>query len=174
MKINKFKNVLKDFTDGIGLTFDPENEEEMEEEEEFEAMENFSPQQKNSSNIIKEEPVSPFLGEMTKQETKSMQTSRETPSEYQPIFVNPKSFGECRKIADFIKNDKLVTLNLENVKPKDAQRILDFLSGAISIKEAKWIPISKNVFTSVPKNINFLYDGKKDIKQNTFLEIEHE
>lgn len=172
MKINKFKNVLKDFTDGIGLTFDPENEEEI--EEEIEAIDSLSPQHKNGINMGNDELVSPFLGTMSKSESKINQISKETPNEYQPIFVNPKSFGECRKIADFIKNDKLVTLNLENVKPKDAQRILDFLSGAISIKEAKWIPISKNVFTSVPKNINFLYDGKKDIKQNIFLEIEHE
>ena len=90
------------------------------------------------------------------------------------LFRSPKSFAECRKIADYIKNDKVVTLNLENVNGKDAQRILDFLSGAINIKEAKWIPISKNVFTSVPKNINFLYDGKNDLKQNTFLDIDHE
>lgn len=165
MKINKIKNVFKDITDGIGITFDSEAEEN-EEFEEFEETEEI-PQAP-----IKDINPSPFGAAPVKQEPKH--TVDSTPDSYQPIFVNPKSFGECKKIADFIKNDKLVTLNLENVKPKDAQRILDFLSGAISIKEAKWIPISKNVYTSVPKNINFLYDGKKDIKQNTFLDIEHE
>nr|WP_307775072.1 cell division protein SepF [uncultured Cetobacterium sp.] len=162
MKIAKFKNALKDFTDSVGLTFDPEEDGYEEIVEEEEALFNTLPKQK-----VKDESISPIVEPKISTESNSQQLES-----CQTIFVNPKSFAECKKIADYIKNDKVVTLNLENVSGKDAQRILDFLSGAISIKEAKWIPISKNVFTSVPKNINFLYDGKNDLKQNTFLNID--
>jgi cell division inhibitor SepF len=163
MKINKIKNTFRDFTDSLGLTFDPEETE-------------------NQDDVIVSAPITnnniertgfPFDNVVIKDEVK-IPTQNTTQEDCQTIFVNPKSFGECRKIADYIKNDKVVTLNLENVNGKDAQRIIDFLSGAINIKEAKWIPISKNVFTSVPKNINFLYDGRNDLKQNTFLDIDHE
>ncbi len=171
MKITKFKNAFKDFTDSVGLTFDPEEESY---EEEYQEEVETSPSPKfGLNNNIKEEITPPISNSLPKAEIKTP-INNTTQEDCQTIFVNPKSFAECRKIADYIKNDKVVTLNLENVNGKDAQRILDFLSGAINIKEAKWIPISRNVFTSVPKNINFLYDGKNDLKQNTFLDIDHE
>ncbi|WP_418966041.1 cell division protein SepF [Cetobacterium sp.] len=169
MKITKFKNAFKDFTDSVGLTFDPDEENY---DGEDEAIDELAPTSKFGLNNNREE-IAPFPNSTPKTEVKAP-VNNTTQEDCQTIFVNPKSFAECRKIADYIKNDKVVTLNLENVNGKDAQRILDFLSGAINIKEAKWIPISRNVFTSVPKNINFLYDGKNDLKQNTFLDIDHE
>ncbi|MGL5545223.1 MAG: cell division protein SepF [Cetobacterium sp.] len=171
MKITKFKNAFKDFTDSVGLTFDPEEEgyEEYEEEQEPISVPRFG------STSPKEDIAPPFTtNTVPRPEIKTPINNTTVQEDCQTIFVNPKSFAECRKIADYIKNDKVVTLNLENVNGKDAQRIIDFLSGAINIKEAKWIPISRNVFTSVPKNINFLYDGTNDLKQNTFLDIDHE
>lgn len=171
MKITKFKNAFKDFTDSVGLTFDPDEEtyEEYQEENELS-----TPAPKfGLNNNNKEDSIPSFNNTTPKAEIKTP-INNNVQEDCQTIFVNPKSFAECRKIADYIKNDKVVTLNLENVNGKDAQRILDFLSGAINIKEAKWIPISRNVFTSIPKNINFLYDGKNDLKQNTFLDIDHE
>ncbi|WP_297596003.1 cell division protein SepF [uncultured Cetobacterium sp.] len=169
MKITKFKNAFKDFTDSVGLTFDPD-ENSYEEFQEDEGLTSPVPSIRTTS---KEEVSAPFINNaVPRAESKTVVNGSQ--EDCQTIFVNPKSFAECKKIADYIKNDKVVTLNLENVNGKDAQRILDFLSGAINIKEAKWIPISKNVFTSVPKNINFFYDGKNDLRQNTFLDIDHE
>ncbi|WP_297405785.1 cell division protein SepF [uncultured Cetobacterium sp.] len=169
MKIAKFKNVIKDFTDSVGLTFDPE-------ENGYDDIDSLDSQESNISknNVIQDEP-SPIAHQ--KYETRTAAPAPVDPKDddsCQTIFVNPKGFSECKKIADYIKKDKVVTLNLENVSAKDAQRILDFLSGSISVKEAKWIPISKNVFTSVPKNINFLYDGKNELKQKTFQDIDHD
>ena len=171
MKITKFKNAFKDFTDSVGLTFDPEEDgyEEYEEENEPASVPRFS-----ATSNPKEDVLPPFTNNTLPRPEIKTPINNTVQEDCQTIFVNPKSFAECRKIADYIKNDKVVTLNLENVNGKDAQRILDFLSGAINIEEAKWIPISKNVFTSVPKNINFLHDGKNDLKQNTFLDIDHE
>ncbi|MGL4867608.1 MAG: cell division protein SepF [Cetobacterium sp.] len=163
MKINKIKNTFRDITDSLGLTFDHDD---VQDEQEVNAPLTFEVDQKQENNL------NTFNSPTTSVETKIVPEKSE--ESCQTIFVNPKSFAECRKIADYIKEDKVVTLNLENVNGKDAQRIIDFLSGAINIKEAKWIPISSNVFTSVPKNINFLYDGKNDLKQNTFLDIDHE
>ncbi|MEG0068545.1 cell division protein SepF [Cetobacterium sp.] len=170
MKITKFKNAFKDFTDSVGLTFDPDENSYDELQEEEDVLAGPVP---NIRTMPKEEPNHSFINNtVPKAESKTVVNSSQ--EDCQTIFVNPKSFAECKKIADYIKNDKVVTLNLENINGKDAQRILDFLSGAINIKEAKWIPISKNVFTSVPKNINFFYDGKNDLRQNTFLDIDHE
>lgn len=92
-------------------------------------------------------------------------------SGYQSVIVDPKRFEDCKKIANYIKDDKTVTLNLEHLDNATAQRIIDFLSGAMSIKEAKLIEISKSVYVSVPKNINVFFDGENDRKEKTFLNI---
>lgn len=78
----------------------------------------------------------------------------------QTVFVEPKNYGECKKIANYIKENKTVTVNLENVDGGIAQRILDFLSGASSIKGANFIPVSKRVYVVVPESVEIVFDGK--------------
>lgn len=90
-------------------------------------------------------------------------------SKYQSVIVDLKKYEDCKKIAQYIKKDKVVTLNLEYLDKDTAQRIVDFLSGAMCIKEARLIDISANVYVSVPKNINVFFDrGKKINKNNLF------
>lgn len=173
------KNIRKTFvnlTDTIGLSFSDDDEYE---EELLEDTNPVIQKKEVSSSSIKENLIvtSDFdSNEIVQSSIKTSNLSKQTNNEEnscQTIFVNPKSFSECKKIADYIKENKVVTLNLESISPKDAQRILDFLSGAISIKDAKWIPISKYVFAAVPKNVKFLYEGEGILKQNLFLDINH-
>lgn len=181
------KGFIRNFTDSVGLTYEEEEVQEKEtklleentKKELLKEMRKTKEVKENTKNTkekveeikkemveenetpLKEDFIPPFIANTREDNTMS--------EDCNTIFVNPKTFSECRKIADYIKNDKIVTLNLEDIDYKDAQRILDFLSGAITIKEARWIPISRNVFTSVPKNINFFYDGKNDTKNNFFI-----
>jgi len=91
--------------------------------------------------------------------------------DYQTVFVDPKKFSECKKIANYIRDDKIVTVNLEYVDSPTAQRIIDFLSGAMSIKEAQFIEVSKKVYMAVPKKVQVLYDGKTEAVNTGLLEI---
>lgn len=78
----------------------------------------------------------------------------------QSVFVEPKNYSECKKIANYIKESKTVTVNLENVEGGIAQRILDFISGASSIKGASFIPVSKRVYVIVPGEVEIVFDGR--------------
>ena len=71
-------------------------------------------------------------------------------SDYQTIFVSPSDFDECKKIANYISKEKIVTVNLEHLSNEAAQRMLDFLSGAMEVKKARFITVSKKVYVSVP------------------------
>lgn len=71
-------------------------------------------------------------------------------SDYQTIFVSPSDFDECKKIANYINKEKIVTVNLEHLSNESAQRMLDFLSGAMEVKKARFITVSKKVYVSVP------------------------
>lgn len=109
------------------------------------------------------------LGGNNKEEAKESQDTTTDTSGYQSIIIKPRRFEDCKKIATYIKENKTVTLNLEYLDNEMAQRIIDFLSGAMSIKEAKFIEISKSVYVSVPKNINVFFDGKEEKKEKSFL-----
>jgi cell division inhibitor SepF len=78
----------------------------------------------------------------------------ENMSDYQTIFVAPVSFEECKKIANYINKDKIVTINLEGLSNEEAQRLIDFLGGAMEVKKARFITVSKKVYVAVPDGIN--------------------
>lgn len=94
-------------------------------------------------------------------------------SNYQTIFIDPKSFGEAKKISNYIMKDKMITVNLESLDSHSAQRLMDFLAGAMRIKEASFVSISKKVYTIVPKSMKIYYEGQKDRKKS-ILEFERE
>ena len=94
----------------------------------------------------------------------------EEESDYSTVFIDPKQFEDCKKIANFIDKGKMITINLENVGPNVAQRIMDFLAGAMEIKNASFAQIAKNVYTIVPENMKVFYEGKKREKKLIDLE----
>ncbi len=86
--------------------------------------------------------------------TNNTYESSENMSDYQTIFVSPVSFDECKKIANYINKEKIVTINLEGLSNEEAQRLLDFLGGAMEVKKARFITVSKKVYVAVPDGIN--------------------
>lgn len=94
----------------------------------------------------------------------------EEESDYSTVFIDPKQFEDCKKIATYIEKEKMITINLENIGPNVAQRIMDFLAGAMEIKNASFAQIAKNVYTIVPENMKVFYEGKKREKKLIDLE----
>jgi len=140
--------IIKNMKQVLGLEEVEESnelEKEVEEREEEIQMED---------EVEEEEQLSvPFVtGE--KMENKVYNNNTENMSDYQTIFVNPVSFEECKKIANYINKEKIVTINLEELSNEEAQRLLDFLSGAMEVKNARFITVSKKVYVSVPDGIN--------------------
>ncbi|MBC2856515.1 MAG: cell division protein SepF [Cetobacterium sp.] len=156
------KNKFKSFKEMIGIEADED------ESLSFTGMEDVAIEENLKPNFI--ETPSPRIDSSVS----ASNVDQANNQQYQTVFVDPKSFADCKKIANYIKNDKMVTLNLEYLDTKDAQRIMDFLSGAMSIKEARFIEISKKVYTSIPKSVKFHYDGKTDLKQRAFLDINND
>ena len=90
--------------------------------------------------------------------------------DYSTIFIDPKQFEDCKKIAAYIEKEKMITINLENIGPNVAQRIMDFLAGAMEIKNASFAQIAKHVYTIVPENMKIYYEGKRREKKLIDLE----
>lgn len=111
---------------------------------------------------IKVKPSKSIFTRKSKEELPEPEESFfEDTESYSTVFVDPKQFEDCKKIAKYIKIEKMITINLENVSSNIAQRIMDFLAGAMEIKNASFAQIAKNVYTIVPENMKVFYEGPK-------------
>ena len=119
------------------------------------------------------------IDEIEEQETSKAVTKRQKMEDevdefryedYSTIFIDPKQFEDCKKIAAYIEKEKMITINLENIGPNVAQRIMDFLAGAMETKNASFAQIAKHVYTIVPENMKIYYEGKRREKKLIDLE----
>ncbi|WP_294727962.1 cell division protein SepF, partial [uncultured Fusobacterium sp.] len=94
--------LLKDIKELVGINTGDEEDERDEELEEETTSKALSKRQKM------EEEVDEFRYE-----------------DYSTIFIDPKQFEDCKKIATYIEKEKMITINLENIGPNVAQRIMD-------------------------------------------------
>ncbi|MGY0393803.1 cell division protein SepF [Fusobacterium sp.] len=115
-------------------------------------------------------PHIPHTGFKQKQ-TSSLENEISSGSNCQTIFLDPKAFSDCRKIVDYIRADKMVTLNLEYLDEDTAIRLMNFLSGAMTVKESNYLVISKKVYTIVPKSMKVYYEDKKTMNPRIFKDF---
>jgi len=70
------------------------------------------------------------------------------------VFVaEPREFEEIQVIADNVKNDIPVIVNLESVEPGVSKRILDFCSGLTYALDGDIKKVADRVFLIIPSNI---------------------
>ncbi len=70
------------------------------------------------------------------------------------IVVQPRSFEDTQTVIDHLVKGKAVVLNLEVLKPEAAQRVLDFVSGAIYALRGDTRKVSKGVFILTPSSVD--------------------
>lgn len=121
-----------------------------------------APIPQTSQNFFKQKPTSTLENEIS------------GGNSCQTIFLDPKTFSDCRKIVDYIRADKMVTLNLEYLDEETAIRLMNFLSGAMTVKEANYLVISKKVYTIVPKSMKVYYEDKKTMNPRIFKDFGRE
>ena len=80
------------------------------------------------------------------------------------IFIKPKSFEDSKRMVNYIVEDKILHINLTSSDKKMYQRILDFVSGAVYLKDAKLLNPSEKIFVSIPKEISYSYDGESVVE----------
>lgn len=80
----------------------------------------------------------------------------------------PSRFEESQEVCDMLKNERAVILNLEGIDLALAQRIMDFISGAIYALNAKIHQISGYVFLISPEKVDISGDYIDMIQQTGF------
>lgn len=86
-------------------------------------------------------------------------TSDGNVSPFQPVrsaadvqvnIVTPQRYEDASKIADLLRDMKIVLLNLTKMEQSAIRRILDFLSGAVYAEDADIMKVGTNVYIIAP------------------------
>jgi FtsZ-interacting cell division protein YlmF len=84
------------------------------------------------------------------------------------ILLEPRAYSESQQIADYLKSNSSVVVNLRRVTPDQAKRIVDFLSGTLYAIEGGLQKLGGGIFLCTPLNVPV--EGKisddKDTKSN--------
>lgn len=83
-------------------------------------------------------------------------------------IMKPARFEDSQDVCDMLKNERAIILNLENLDIALAQRIMDFISGAIYALDAKIHQISGYVFCISPEKVDISGDYMDMIQQTGF------
>ena len=182
---NKF---LERISDALGL-YDPddpnrvmEEEEEDEEAEEEEVVE--KPARKGFPKavrpapvpVVKEEPVPVekevkekkpgLLSRVRKNKKENRTIQMKTTTEVRVVVIEPTSFDDSQKVADFLRNDQPVVVNFETTEQPVRKRMTDFISGTIYALNGTIRTIGPNILVCAPRNVDIdaeaeVYGGER-------------
>jgi cell division inhibitor SepF len=69
------------------------------------------------------------------------------------ILNEPKSYEDTQEIADHLRSRRPVVVNLHLVRPDQATRIVDFLSGTVYALNGSISKIGPNIFLCTPDTV---------------------
>lgn len=76
------------------------------------------------------------------------------------VVIEPSSFDDSPKIADYLRKGQPVVVNFENVDAVLSMRMADFISGTIYAVGGSMKKLSKTILVCAPKNVDI--DADKD------------
>lgn len=86
-------------------------------------------------------------------------------------IMKPSTFDDSKEICDMLKEERAIIINLEGLEAEQAQRMMDFISGAIYALDAKIHQISGYVFCISPAKVDISGDYIHMISENTGFQI---
>ncbi len=96
--------------------------------------------------------------EDTEEEYVETEEGVEAPQKYDSektvILLEPRAYSESQQIADYLKKNSSVIVNLKRVTPDQAKRIVDFLSGTIYAIGGDLQKLGGGIFLLTPHGMN--------------------
>lgn len=83
------------------------------------------------------------------------------------VITQPETLDDAQDACDHLKNKKPVIVNLEDVDKDAAQRIVDFLSGAVYGVDGNIQKVANSIFLIAPNNVDIMSDFKDELKNKT-------
>ena len=83
-------------------------------------------------------------------------------------IIQPNTYEETRAVIDHLKSRKPVVMNIDEIDIKLAQRILDFVSGAVYALGGDIQKVARNIYAVAPSNVVLSTDLEDE--QNEYTE----
>ncbi|NLD45601.1 MAG: cell division protein SepF [Clostridiaceae bacterium] len=112
---------------------------------------------------IKEEIEQPQFMNSVSKRTQNKVVNIHSSSQFKVIVMQPECFNDAKDVCDHLKNKKPTVINLEKVEKDTAQRIIDFLSGAVYSLDGNIQKVSGDIFIIAPYNVDIMGDFKEEI-----------
>ena len=90
-------------------------------------------------------------------------------TQFNVVVIQPENFDEAKEIADHLKSRKPVVINLELLDKDTAQKIFDFLNGAIYALGGNVQKVATNIYLIAPHNVGILGDFRDELKNKGLL-----
>ena len=87
------------------------------------------------------------------------------------MVYQPLSYDDTQTIVDNLKSRKPIIVNLEALDAELAQRVLDFMSGAVYALEGSIHKVSRGIFVLAPSNVDLSGDIPDDLKGKSFFTL---
>ena len=92
-----------------------------------------------------------------------------TQQQFKVVIMNPENFEDAREITEHLKNKKPVVINLIELEKEFAQRILDFLSGAVCALDGSIQKVAQGIFVVAPNNVDVMGEFKDELRNKSAL-----
>ena len=134
---------------------DDEYDEYEDGEEGFEDEEILAPRSRRNDNNAEAAAPAAERSEGTGFSGKVLNMNSNKPS---VVLFRPTNFNEATKAADDLREKKAVIVNLENVEPGIARRVVDFLSGCAYALDGKVKKIAVSTYLFCPYSMDVMGD----------------
>ena len=78
------------------------------------------------------------------------------------VFYYPKNYQDVQKIVDLLKQGESAIINLDGISDDEAQRMLDFVSGAVYALNGSTQRVSGNIFLLTPEGLNIMVPNEEE------------
>jgi len=103
----------------------------------------------------------------TKMTTSSPSGQLDQSSFVRMVVFQPQTYDDTQTIIDNLKGGKPVIVNLETLNPDIAQRVLDFIGGAIYALDGNVRKVSKGIFLLAPTGVDIAGNFASDYTSNS-------
>lgn len=84
------------------------------------------------------------------------------------ILKKPAEFQDIMEIVDNVKSRKIIVMNMTDVEPKNAQRMIDYIVGACYALNGTFEEIEKCIYIFAPDGVDVSNELMQEINGNDF------
>lgn len=112
----------------------------------------------------KEEFSQPSLLQYGVKKSQNKVVNIHSTNQFKVVIAQPETLDDAQDVCDHLKNKKPVVVNLEDVDKDAAQRIVDFLSGAVYGLDGNIQKVANSIFVIAPNNVDIMGDFKDELR----------